>query len=32
MQDDHHFNMAGHKGWAERAIDILMMKGWARWQ
>jgi hypothetical protein len=32
MQDDHHFNMAGHKGWAERAIDILIMKGWARWQ
>jgi hypothetical protein len=32
MQDDHHFNLAGHKGWAERAIDILMMKGWARWK
>ena len=32
MQDTHHFNMAGHKGWAERAIDILSMKGWARWK
>jgi hypothetical protein len=32
MQDTHHFNMAGHKGWAERAIDILLMKGWARWK
>ena len=32
MQDTHHFNMAGHKGWAERAIDILLTRTWARWK
>jgi hypothetical protein len=32
MQDDHHFNFAGHKLWAERAIMIMQSKGWARWQ
>jgi Carbohydrate esterase, sialic acid-specific acetylesterase len=31
MQDTHHFDMAGHKGWAERAIGILLNRGWARW-
>ena len=31
MQDTHHFNMAGHKGWAERAIGILVERGWAPW-
>jgi hypothetical protein len=31
MQDDHHFDLAGHKGWADRAIDILVSRNWARW-
>lgn len=31
MQDTHHFDMAGHKGWAERAVGILIDRGWAPW-
>ena len=31
MEDNHHFNMAGHKLWAERAIQILIDRGWAPW-
>jgi hypothetical protein len=31
MQDDHHFNMLGHRAWAERAIKLLREKGWAPW-
>jgi hypothetical protein len=31
MEDDHHFNLAGHKLFADRAIKILIDKGWARW-
>jgi hypothetical protein len=31
MQDDHHFNMAGHRGWAERAFKILLDRAWAPW-
>jgi hypothetical protein len=31
MEDDHHFNMAGQKLFADRAIQILIDKGWARW-
>jgi hypothetical protein len=31
MQDTHHFDMAGHKGWAERAVHILIDRGWAPW-
>ena len=31
MEDDHHFNMAGHKLWAERGIDLLVERGWAPW-
>ncbi len=31
MQDDHHFDMAGHKLWAERAVDRLISSGWASW-
>jgi hypothetical protein len=31
MQDDHHFNMAGHKMWAERGIQLLGERGWAPW-
>jgi hypothetical protein len=32
MQDDHHFNLAGQKLWSERAIQILVDRGWAPWQ
>lgn len=31
MEDDHHFNLAGHKLWADRAIQILVDRGWAAW-
>jgi hypothetical protein len=31
MEDDHHYNMAGHKLWAERGIKILLDQGWAPW-
>jgi hypothetical protein len=32
MQDDHHFDLAGHKSWAERAIKLLVDNGWAPWR
>jgi hypothetical protein len=32
MEDDHHFNLAGHKLFAERAIQILVDRGWTRWK
>lgn len=31
MEDDHHFNMAGQKDWSDRAMKILVDKGWAPW-
>lgn len=31
MQDDHHFDLAGHELWSRRAIDILIDRGWAPW-
>ena len=31
MQDDHHFDMAGQKEWADRTMRILVDKGWAPW-
>jgi hypothetical protein len=31
MEDDHHFNLAGQKLFADRAIQILVDRGWARW-
>jgi hypothetical protein len=31
MQDDHHFNMEGHKGWADRGMRLLKDHGWAPW-
>jgi Carbohydrate esterase, sialic acid-specific acetylesterase len=31
MEDDHHFNMLGHKLWAERALTIVKDRGWAPW-
>jgi hypothetical protein len=31
MQDDHHFDMAGQKDWSDRAMQILVDKGWAPW-
>ena len=32
MQDDHHFNLDGQKLWADRAIKILVDRGWAPWK
>lgn len=31
MQDDHHFDMQGHRDWSDRAIKILVDRGWAVW-
>lgn len=31
LEDDHHFNLQGHKLWGERAIGILHERGWATW-
>ena len=31
MQDNHHFDMAGHKLWAERGMKILLDQKWAPW-
>jgi len=31
MHDDRHLNMAGHKGWAERAFMFMSQKGWTPW-
>ncbi|HEY0706227.1 MAG TPA: sialate O-acetylesterase [Polyangia bacterium] len=31
MEDDHHFNLEGHKLWADRAIKIVLDKGWNVW-
>jgi hypothetical protein len=31
MEDNHHFNMAGHKEWAARGIKMMVDQGWAPW-
>jgi hypothetical protein len=31
MQDDHHFNFAGHKVWTQRVLDLMKAKGWFPW-
>ncbi len=31
MQDDHHLNREGHKGWAERGFGIMKTNGWVPW-
>lgn len=31
MEDDHHFNLEGHKLWADRAIKIVLDKNWNVW-
>jgi hypothetical protein len=31
MEDDHHYNMEGHEGWANRGMAILKQNGWAPW-
>jgi hypothetical protein len=31
MQDDHHFDFAGQKLWAERGVEIMSMRGWLPW-
>jgi hypothetical protein len=31
LEDDHHFNLLGHKIWAERGLHILRDRGWAPW-
>jgi hypothetical protein len=31
MQDDHHFDMQGHKDWAARVIMLMQSNGWWHW-
>jgi hypothetical protein len=31
MQDDHHFDMQGHKDWGARVISVMKTKGWYKW-
>jgi hypothetical protein len=31
LEDDHHFNLTAHKIWGERAIEIMVEKGWTPW-
>jgi hypothetical protein len=31
MQDDHHFNLDGHKTWSGRVLSIMKTKGWFPW-
>jgi hypothetical protein len=31
MEGSHHFNMAGHKDWGLRGLQIMKDKGWAPW-
>ena len=32
MQDDHHFDMQGHKVWADRLIGLMQTNGWFPWK
>ena len=31
MQDDHHFDMQGHKDWSDRVIMLMKSNGWYHW-
>jgi hypothetical protein len=31
MQDDHHYDLTGHKLWAERGMRLLVDDGWGPW-
>jgi hypothetical protein len=31
MQDDHHFDMQGHKDWADKVIMLMKSNGWWHW-
>jgi hypothetical protein len=31
MQDDHHFNLDGHRTWVQRALMTMQQKGWFPW-
>jgi Carbohydrate esterase, sialic acid-specific acetylesterase len=31
MQDDHHFDMQGHKDWAARVVMLMQSNGWWKW-
>jgi hypothetical protein len=32
MQDDHHFDMQGHKDWAARLISLMQSNNWFPWK
>jgi hypothetical protein len=31
MQDDHHFDLDGHRTWVQRALMTMQQKGWFKW-
>lgn len=31
LQDDHHFDLNGHKVWSQRVLDLMKEKGWFPW-
>lgn len=31
MQDDHHFDMQGHKDWSDRVVMLMKSNGWYHW-
>ena len=31
LQDDHHFDLNGHKIWSQRVLDVMKAKGWFPW-
>jgi hypothetical protein len=32
MQDDHHFDLTGHKMWTQRVLQIMQDRGWFPWR
>jgi hypothetical protein len=32
MQDDHHFDMQGHKDWGARVISVMKTNNWFPWK
>ena len=32
MEDDHHFNLDGHRVWVQRALMTMQQKGWFPWK
>jgi hypothetical protein len=32
MEDDHHFNLDGHRTWVQRAMMTMQQRGWFTWK